>query len=239
MKKLLLALSLASSLSAATNAQIIEFFKKIPDFANANVQVISREKLADTNFDAVTVKLSNPQQSMEEIIFVNGDLIATELINVKTLRSYSNEFREKKEALQRAQFDKKALALLKDETMTINIGDKNKPVLYVFSDPQCPYCRKFLARINDELQKYQLKYVITSVHGEPGFKRVAMLYKAIKNAKTDEEKIAVLNKYYASDFKGGVSVDKEQIDAARSLFDKYNKIGLRAVPTIIDPSTIK
>lgn len=236
MKKLICALLLAlSSLFAASDEEIILFFKQIPDFANTKVNIVAREKIKDSEFEAVTVELRmNKNNSMQEVVFVNKNLITPELIDIKTLKSYSTEFRQRQKAAQAKAFDEKALALLKNEKMIISIGDKKKPVLYVFSDPQCPYCRQSLASIAEGLKDYYLKYVITSVHGEKGYEVVAMLYKAIKNAKTDKEKIAVLNKYYAKSFKPNEKVSKAEVDAARALFQRYNDIGLRAVPTMVE-----
>lgn len=238
MKKIflgLIACMLAATCAfAASNEQIISFFKKIPDLANAKISIAKRSKIKGSDFEAVVVKISTDKyNNMDEIIFVNKNLLTTELINLNTMQSYNSEFRQKQQLAAQKVFDEKALKLLKNETWVISLGDSKKPLIYVFSDPQCPYCRKFLANVNEELKTNSLKYIITSVHGESGYKRTAQLYKAIKAAKTDEQKIAILNNYYSDNPKDPVSVSDDQINAAKNLFEKYNHIGLNAVPTLI------
>ncbi|MCR8706013.1 hypothetical protein CAMP5121_08070, partial [Campylobacter sp. 2352 PW] len=114
---------------------------------NANISVSSREKIPDTNFEAVIVNFEISGKNFQEIVFTQDNIITTEVIDVKKGEFYSQVYQAKLMEKQQAEFSKKALVELKKEKMFVSLGDKNKPLLYVFSDPECPYCRMHLDKI--------------------------------------------------------------------------------------------
>lgn len=234
MKKSLILLSLASSLFAASDSEIIGFFKKNPNLSNANISVASREKVDDTNFEAVIVNFEINGKNLQEIVFTQKDIITTELIDIKKEEFYSQVYQAKLMEKQQADFSKKALVELKKEKMLISLGDKNKPLLYVFSDPECPYCRMHLEKIEDTLKTHQVKFVLTPIHDTSAFEKSALIYKESKNAKDDAQIIAIMKKYYDKDIKNYPKPSEKEVKAVRDLYEKYSKMGLRAVPTIID-----
>lgn len=130
-------------------------------------------------------------------------------------------------------YAKNAKAVAQKETMVIALGDKNKPAIYVFSDPECPYCREHLAQIDNELKNYQVNYILTPVHGKSAFEKSALIYKEAKKAKNDKEKIAILNKYYDANIKNYPKVSDAELKEVFSLYEKYRSLGLSATPTII------
>lgn len=132
----------------------------------------------------------------------------------------------------RANFTKNVKPVVQKETMLIALGDKSKPAIYVFSDPECPYCRDHLAQIKDELKNYQVNYILTPVHGKSAFENQHWFTKRVK-AKSDDEKIAILNKYYDANIKSYPKVSDSELKEVFSLYEKYRSLGLSATPTII------
>ncbi|MBT0742074.1 thioredoxin fold domain-containing protein [Campylobacter lari] len=234
MKKSLALLTLASSLFAASNEEIINFFKKNPNLSNANISVSSREKIPDANFEAVIVNFEISGKNFQEIVFTQDNIITTEVIDVKKGEFYSQVYQAKLMEKQQAEFSKKALVELKKEKMFVSLGDKNKPLLYVFSDPECPYCRMHLDKIEETLKTHQVKFILTPIHDTSAFEKSALIYKESKNAKDDAQKIAIMKKYYDKDIKDYKKPSEAEVKAVRETFAKYSKLGLRAVPTIID-----
>ncbi|MCR6591415.1 thiol:disulfide interchange protein DsbC [Campylobacter insulaenigrae] len=234
MKKSLALLTLASSLFAANNEEIINFFKKNPNLSNANITIASREKIEDSNFEAVMVNFDFSGKNFQEIVFTDGNFITTELIDLKKERFYSQVFQAKLMEKQQAEFSKKALVELQKENMFISLGDKNKPLLYIFSDPECPYCRMHLEKIEDTLKTHQVKFILTPIHDISAFEKSALIYKESKNAKDDAQKIAIMKKYYDKNLKEYNKPSNAEVNEVKNTFEKYSKLGLRAVPTIIN-----
>ncbi|WP_291950081.1 thioredoxin fold domain-containing protein [Campylobacter sp.] len=234
MKKYLVLLTLISSLFAVNNEEIINFFKKNPNLNDAKITIISREKIQDSNFEAMIINFELSGKNFQEIIFTDGNFITTELVDLKKEKFYSKVFQEKLLKKQQAEFSKKALAKLQEENMLISLGDKDKPLLYVFSDPECPYCRMHLEKIEDILKTHQVKFILTPIHDTSAFEKSALIYKESKNAKDDAQKIAIMKKYYNANLKEYQKPSASEVNDVKKTFEKYSKLGLRAVPTIID-----
>ena len=110
----------------------------------------------------------------------------------------------------------------------------------MLTDALCPFCRKEMARIEETLKNNNVDIVMTSVHGDDGHAKSALIYKEIKNAKTDEQKIAVFKKYYAEDNKAGAKdVSAAELNAAKALAAKYFGAGVNSVPYIIELDKLK
>ncbi|EAL2574109.1 DsbA family protein [Campylobacter jejuni] len=235
MKKLSLILVCSASLFAASNSEISDFYSKSikAQFPNAAVSVSNRQKVGNTGFESVIVSVELNGQKQENILFTKDSLITPDLIDLKTGISYAQEYEMKKFQEARENFTKNAKAVAQKETMVIALGDKNKPAIYVFSDPECPYCREHLAQIDDELKNYQVNYILTPVHGKSAFEKSALIYKEAKKAKNDKEKIAILNKYYDANIKNYPKVSDAELKEVFSLYEKYRSLGLSATPTII------
>lgn len=244
MKKTLVFLPLAFSLAfCASNTQIKKFYEDAlkERLEGVKVEILKREKLPDTDFEAVTVKFSAKGMSQEDLIFTKDNIIAPDIIDVKQNISYKQSYELKKMEKERENFSKKALKELEKEKMIISLGDKTKPLLYVFSDPECPYCRMHLKNIRQELKTHQMKLILTPVHGISAFDKAALIYKESKNAKSDEEKIKILEKYYDEKIAhysqrgaNSLKVDEKEVDAVQKLYQKYSSLGLRAVPMIVE-----
>ena len=235
MKKLSLVLVCASSLFCASNAEISEFYSKSikSRFPNAEISVSNRQNVGNTGFESVIVSVKLDGQKEENILFTKDDIIVPDIINLKSGISYAQEYEFKKFQEAKENFTKNAKAEVQKESMVITLGDKNKPAIYIFSDPECPYCRDELAQVKEELKNYQVNYILTPVHGNSAFEKSALIYKESKKAKTDNEKIAILNKYYDANLKEYPKISKEEVEKVYELYRKYRSLGLSSTPTII------
>lgn len=236
MKKIVLtSIIAASSLFAATDEQILGFYKQIfpPE---VNVKITSREKLAEQpEFEAVILKLSDGQNSEDEIVFTKGDLLLPDILDLKNSKGYKGEFKNK---IMTQNISKIYQAEKKENIITIG-NDKNKPTMVMFSDPECPYCRKELENIEKTLEKNNLKIILAPVHDRSSLEKSYLIYKDIKSAKSDSQKVKILRKYFAPDYSVAQnSVTDAQVDQMEQLRGKYQNAGVRSVPFFIDENTI-
>ena len=87
MKKVVLASILAAtSLMAASDKQIEEFYSQMVD-SSVKVKVADRHKVAG-DIEAVVVKLSKDGNSQDEIVFTKGDYIFPDVIDLKEQKSF-------------------------------------------------------------------------------------------------------------------------------------------------------
>lgn len=235
MKKILFSFAFAglSSAFALTNLEIIAFYEDMLrlQVPNIKVSVAKREKI-DKHYERVELSIRAGSEEMRELLFVRDDYIFPDIIDVGAEKSYRADFEEQRRSAAKAEFDKKVKAVLKDEPHKIAIGDNKKPVMYVFSDPECPYCRQQLENVENDLKKYQVVYVLTTVHGESALQKVAQIYTEIASAKTDSQKLAIMRKYYAPNA-ATPKAPKKAYEEAVKIYEKYAKLGLRSVPTFV------
>ncbi|MDA3076170.1 histidine kinase [Campylobacter sp. JMF_04 NA10] len=237
MKKVLL-FSLAGALSlnaALSDSEILSMYGGLP--ANLKISVAERmpvEGLKD--IQAVILKISNGEISQEEVIFTSGDLVLMDVIDPKKQILY-------KDQIKQSRLSKGVASVYKSESKDniITLGnDPKKPTLLMLTDAECPFCRRELAEIERTLKSNNVEIIMTSVHGDSGHAKSALIYKEVKSAKTDAEKIAVLRKYYAEDNKANASsVSPEELKSAKAIADKYFSAGMNSVPFIIETSKLK
>ena len=227
----LVSCSSASSSKALSDAEIIAFYQGIfqSQMREAEVSVGKREQL-DGGFESVELVIKVRDMQSSEFLFVKEGYIFPDVIDVKNKKSFREELAIKQYQSLKAEFDNKVKAALKDETQIIALGDSNKPKIYVFTDPECPFCRQHLANIEQELETRQINIILTTVHGESAFKKVAQIY---LEAKTDSAKIAILRRYYAPNVKTP-KVAQKDFEAAVALYEKYAAMGLRSVPAFVE-----
>ncbi|BCX78889.1 histidine kinase [Campylobacter sp. 19-13652] len=230
MKKTLLSIAAFTSLAfGATDAQIADFFSKIlpPD---ASFNIISKKDVGN-GFEQVTFEIKGQMDgkevSQKDIIFTNGDFFAPDIISLKDGSSL-------KDQAQKALSSQSLLPLLKAEKKEyiISVGnDPKKPTEYMFTDPECPYCRAELARIEQELKDKNLKMVLTPVHDRSALEKAALIYKEVAKAKSDSEKVKIMRKYYAPSAKVEKgSVSDAEVARLEELRSKYFQAGLKSVP---------
>ena len=226
--------SSTNNTKALSNNEIIAFYEAMfkTQMPQAELFINKREKLSN-GFESVELVIKVKDKESSEIVFVKDDFIFPDVIDVKNQKSFRQEFEVKQYQSARMNFEKNAKIALQNETQIITLGESKKPKLYVFSDPECPFCRQHLADIEKELESYQINFVLTTVHGDSAFKKVAQIYTECKKAQSDSAKIAILRKYYAE--KAPIpKVTPKAYNEAVALYEKYAHIGLRSVPTFIE-----
>ena len=110
----------------------------------------------------------------------------------------------------------------------------------MFSDPECPYCRAELAKIETTLKDSNVEIVLTPVHDISSLQKSSLIYKDAKAAKSDSDKVKILRKYYAEDYNvDDKSVSKDDVAKIDNLRKKYFAAGVRSVPFIVNKSDLK
>lgn len=235
MKKIVLAsLVVAGVIFAANDEQVIDFYAGMVG-DGVKVSIVERKPVYD-GIEAVIVKLSNGANSQNEVVFAKGDLLFPEVINLKERKSYLGEIKQELVASGISKVYK-----TEDKSNIITLGsDSKKPTIVMFSDPECPYCRAELDKIETTLKEANVNIILTPVHEKSALQKSFLIYKDIKNVKTDSEKIKILRKYFADSYsvENGTVSDKEakKIDDLRQ---KYFAAGVRSVPTILNLSDLQ
>ncbi|CZE45841.1 thioredoxin fold domain-containing protein [Campylobacter geochelonis] len=229
MKKLVLtSLVAATAVFAATNEEILSLYSGMPH--DIKSEIAKREAVKEApEFDLVVVKLSQGQRSQEEIMFTKGDFLIPDLINLKTGESYKAKY-------QQSALEKNLAFAYKNEKAEniIKLGnDPKKPTIIMFTDPECPYCRMEMDKIDDTLKHSNVEVIMTSVHGSSGDAKGFKIYQETKSAKTDADKLKIIKKYYDPDLKD-VKASPAEIQRMREIANKYFEAGLKGVPTIIE-----
>ena len=156
MKKVILASVIAAtSLMAASDKQIEDFYSQMVD-SSVKVKVADRHKVAG-DIEAVVVKLSKDGNSQDEIVFTKGDFIFPDVIDLKEQKSYLAEV--KKEVIAKG-----ISKIYKDEDKAniIVLGsDPKKPTIIMFSDPECPYLME-LKNTAQELREAYTSIILAS-----------------------------------------------------------------------------
>ncbi|WP_172198267.1 thioredoxin fold domain-containing protein [Campylobacter sp. RM16188] len=237
MKKVILAsVVAATSLFAASNEQIIDFYKSIAQ-PGLMFKVTERQKLAENpEYEMVVVNISNGKLSEDEIMFTKGDLLLPDIIDLKNKKAYKAEMKEKITAKNiAAQFNKE------EKKNIIMLGnDSKKPTYVMFSDPECPYCRMELEKIETTLKEANVHIILTPVHDKSALQKSFLIYKDAIKAKTDSEKIKILRKYFAEDYKvADNAVSDDEVKMMDDLRTKYLAAGVRSVPYIINLQDLK
>lgn len=237
MKKYILIGALtATSLFAVDSGKIIQYFKtQVPP--HIKVEVVDTQKLKEfPGYEYVDIKLSDGDKSQSIQMFSKGDFLFPEIIDLKKQKSM-------RQLADKIVMGKKLKAIYakEDKSNIITIGnDSKKDTLVIFTDPECPYCRNELLQIEDELENYNLKLLITPVHGENSLKKAHLIYKNIKNAKTDKDKIKILRKYYAEDINiTGEKVTSSEVEAMENLRSRYVGSVVKGVPFTVQESQLK
>lgn len=165
MQKLSTILALSASLMAATDAEVIAFLKKgiggNPNISNLQIEVNGKKNLPSMSgwqayFMTIEadVKQGNDMRHINQngTYFVNGNVIAPELINVKTGERYndtvapdfSNSFYTKSNRIS---------------------GDADAPnKVAIFSDPLCPFCRRYVPEALTYMMKYPKVFSVYYYH---------------------------------------------------------------------------
>lgn len=218
MSKLSAAILLSSlSLFGATNAEVTGFLQKQiggnKNVSNLKITVSSRAPVKEMKgWDSVIINLTarvkqgKQERGIEQqmIYFVHGDFITKELNNVKTGRALSTTVSPK----FKSEF------YTKENLVYGNANAKHK--VAIFSDPLCPFCRKFVPESINYMKKYPNDFAVYYYHfplpalhpaavaltkaaiaaEHKGLNKVVDMYKVEIDARESDEKkiVAAFNK---------------------------------------------
>ncbi len=224
-KKLILATSLlSSSLFAASDAQIIEYFKAQIPVPTVKLAVTSRVAIDDIKgMDYVSLDISDGSRVQKISVFTQGDLIFPDVISVN-----GGSIKKK---LDKQKLIKELSNIYKTEdkeNILVLGNDPKKETLVEFTDPECPFCGKEVAKIDKKLETYNLRYIFTPVHGKSSLEKSSLIYKQAGAAKSIEEKVKILKKYYNGDV--DEKVTDEEVAKIENIRKKYFAVGLKGVP---------
>lgn len=227
-KLFMLGVILSSSLFAATDAQILAYFKTQIPIPTVKVTITSRMAMEDiSGMDYVSLKLTDGSRVQKLSVFTKGNLIFPDVIDV-----HEGSIKEK--------FDKqkfiKQLSKLYQEEKPENIlvlgNDSQKETEVVFSDPECPFCGKEVDKIEETLKTKNLRYIFTPVHERSAMEKAVLIYKQTKSETNLQSKVKILKKYFNADTDEKVS--DEEVANIESTRKKYFAAGLKGVPFIIN-----
>jgi protein-disulfide isomerase len=269
-KLLLISIAASLSLTAATNKEIEEYkmsiFKNSKQATIKSVKVVSREPMEGySDWEAVTILLeftidkNGKKIAMKapDMVFVKGEIMSDDLVNLKKQKSAKETFRPKPDA---SYYDAEHLVAGHKDA-------KNKIV--VFSDPLCPFCRDIVpdmiaaaAKNPTKLAVYHYSFPLISLHpsSEAIVKAELSARGSVKNRaefmtklygtnvepnETDEAKIAAK---LSSEL--GVKIQKSDIEKKETLkeydeeLQKAYKLLIRGTPTVylngeIDQTKVK
>ena len=228
-KKLILATSLLStSLFAVTDAQIQDYFKAQIPVPTIKVAVTSRIAIEDIKgMDYVSVDISDGTRVQKISVFTQGDLIFPDVISVN-----GGSIKEKLDK-QKLIAELSNLYKNEDKQNILVLGnDPKKETLVKFTDPECPFCGKEVAKIDEKLKTYNLKYVFTPVHDRSSLEKSILIYKQAGAAKNLDEKVKILKKYFSGDVDEKVS--DEEVARVEKIRKKYFAAGLKGVPFYVN-----
>ncbi len=154
-----------SSLFAASSAEVETFLKKQiganPSIKTLNVKVVDKKALkSPKGWDAMIVNLNaTVKQGKSErpvtqrmVYFVSGDYLTSDLTNIKTGEQLKNSIAP----------DFKPEFYKKENLIFGNVNAEHK--VAIFSDPLCPFCRRFVPGALEYMKKYPTKFAVYYYH---------------------------------------------------------------------------
>jgi len=165
MPKLSATLLLCASLFGATDAEVVNFLKKgigaNPSISNLKIEITGKQNVAGmngwqayfTNMEADVKQGSELRHvSQTGTYFASGSIIAPELLNVKT----GERLNDMVAPMFNNGYYTKANLISGDATAAHKVA--------IFSDPLCPFCRKFVPEMLAYMAKYPKAFAVYYYH---------------------------------------------------------------------------
>jgi len=147
MKKVILtSIALAASLNAAlSDGEILSIYGGVPQ--GIDIKIAERIPLNEPKgVEAVVLKISQGDMSQEEIVFIQGDLIFTDIIDPKKRVVYKDHIKQSRTAGQLAKVFKSES---KDNVIKLG-NDPKKPTILMLTDAECESKNKIYIYAKDE-----------------------------------------------------------------------------------------
>ncbi|ELC3858117.1 thiol peroxidase [Campylobacter jejuni] len=205
---LMLLLSISNAKVYLSEAQKIE---KIKDFYEekiksnfAELKINYIEKTMLNGLEAFIFEFELGNEKNKEVVFVKDDLFFTDAISFNDLNSLKDD---------------------KAYIITLGSGEKES---FVFSDPECPYCKKHLQKLDEKyLKEHKVHFIFFTIHNN--FNLIAGLYKELEHKQNDKEKLESLRHYFFEN-PSYKDVSKEEVKRTEELFEKYKNLGVLYTP---------
>lgn len=165
MPKLSATLLICASLYGASDSEVIAFLKKgigsNPNISNVSVQVNGKQNVPEMKgWQAFFVTIEGDVKqgnnvnhiSQNGTYFVNGDILAPELINLKSGERYNETVIPD---FNPAYYSKQNL---------ISGSASSTHKVAIFSDPLCPFCRKYVPEAVNYMAKYPKTFAVYYYH---------------------------------------------------------------------------
>jgi thiol-disulfide isomerase/thioredoxin len=165
MPKLSATLLLCASLFGATDAEVVTFLKKgignNPSISNLDVDISGKQNVSGmSGWQAyfVTIEADVKQGAENRHInqngtyFVNGDIIAPELVNIKTGERYNDLIAR----------DFNVAYYTKANLVSGDVNAAHK--VAIFSDPLCPFCKRYVPEALSYMAKYPKTFAVYYYH---------------------------------------------------------------------------
>lgn len=165
MPKLSTILLLSASLFGATDAEVVSFLKKgiggNPNISNLQIDVNDKKNLTGLNgWQAYFVTIEADVKQGNEVrrinqngtYFVNGNIIAPELVNLKTGERYNDIVAP----------DFKSGFYTTANRISGEVDATHK--VAIFSDPLCPFCRRYVPEALSYMAKYPKTFAVYYYH---------------------------------------------------------------------------
>jgi len=164
LKLLTLTLLLNSILGADQNKVVEEYLEEVfsnnPNVSKLSIKVVGRLPVESmkgwdavvVNIDATVTKPALREVKQKMIWFTNGDIITKELTNMKS----GDSLKDMLNPPFKAEYYKK-------ENLIYGDADAKHKVV-IFSDPLCPFCRKFVPHAINEMKSKASTFAIYYFH---------------------------------------------------------------------------
>lgn len=218
MPKLSATLLICASLYGATESEVIAFLKKgisnNPNISNVSINVNGKQNVPDMKgWQAYFVTIEGDVKQGSNInhvsqngtYFVNGDIVAPELINIKTGERYNDTIVP----------DFNSANYTKNNLISGSASSTYK--VAIFSDPLCPFCKRYVPEAVSYMTKYPKTFAVYYYHFPlPTLHPAATtLTKAAIAAEQNGEENVTLRLYQ-------VNIDANEKDEQKIL-DAFNK----------------
>jgi len=258
LKSLATATLLSSTLFGATNADISTFLKKglskNPSIQSISVDISERKHLKSLQgWDSLIVEFkakvkqgkSIKDVKQKSIYFVHGDFITPELIDMKTGKKLNDEVAPKFDA-----------AFYREANLIYGHANAKHKVA-IFSDPLCPFCKKFVPSAFEYMKKYPDTFAVyyyhfplerlhpaspTVVKAELVAKKMGIkdselkmynLYNHLNAREKDEQKILnAFNKAYGTKITKKDIAQKDILNEIKTDADIADKLMVNGTPTM-------
>lgn len=165
MLKLSTTFLVCANLFAATDAEVIAFLKKgiggNPNISNVEIEINGKKEVPDNKgwqayFVGIEadVKQGNDNRHINQngLYFVSGNTLAPELVNLKTGERYNDTLAP----------DFAPQFYTKNNLISGDASSLHK--VAIFSDPLCPFCRRYVPEAINYMSKYPKSFAVYYYH---------------------------------------------------------------------------